>query len=423
MSHGIRLNTKSIAALPPRAKRYIVWDAANAGFGVRVTTRGTKSFVYAYRFDGHSRLLTLGNTPPRTLEQARAAFAEAKATVDLAAHQRRHEGIAPAVELDPARTKSKRHQVRNMSPTVDDLWTSYKRKRGAQLRPKTLAEYDRMMRVHVSPELGTAKVLDVKPRDIKRILDDAHLRGPVLANRLHGFLAGLFNLARHDLIIETSPVRAVKQPATEAPRQRALTEAEMRGLFTALPQTTLPPPVRLLLQLVLATGVRPGEACKMRWSDIDDEARLWTVPAEFVKTKKAHMVPLAPFALALIEECRRAKCNDVWAFPAPRGKAILTGALSQSLRDPKIAARFREQGVAPFTPHDLRRSCRTGLARLGILRHVAEATVGHEHRRGIEQVYDQYGLLPERRAALEAWGAHLTALCAGPNVMPLKSAA
>src|SRR5882724_5465162 len=113
MSDRIRLSSKNIAELRPRTARYVVWDAANAGFGVRVTPSGVKSFVCVYRFDGAARMLTIGSMPPLTLEQARASFSQAKAKVMLAKHQRRHEGTPPSSELDPASEKSKRRQVRN----------------------------------------------------------------------------------------------------------------------------------------------------------------------------------------------------------------------------------------------------------------------------------------------------------------------
>jgi hypothetical protein len=109
----MRLTNRNVDELKARPTRYIVWDTANAGFGVRVTPRGTKSFVYIYRFDGAQRLLTIGNAPPLTIEQARVTLAQAQAKVMLAKHQRRHEGIAPAAELDPAAAKRNRRQVRN----------------------------------------------------------------------------------------------------------------------------------------------------------------------------------------------------------------------------------------------------------------------------------------------------------------------
>ena len=104
----IRFTSKSLEDLKPRPhpSRFIAWDKDHRGFGVRITPQGTKTFVYVYRFDGASRLLSIGNTPPLTLEEARSAFAEAQAKLMRAKHQRRHEGIAPSEELDPAATRS-----------------------------------------------------------------------------------------------------------------------------------------------------------------------------------------------------------------------------------------------------------------------------------------------------------------------------
>jgi len=141
-----------------------------------------------------------------------------------------------------------------------------------------------MWRLHVKPVLGGVKASDVHPQTVKRLLDDIHDNsGPAMANRVHGFIAMLFNLGRRELLIEFgNPTRRVRVPGKEAPRERALHDAEIRRLFTVLPKATLPERVRL----------SPGEACAMRWQDIDKAARTWIVPAEIVKTKKPHCAPL-----------------------------------------------------------------------------------------------------------------------------------
>ena len=232
----IRFTSKSLEDLKPRPhpSRFIAWDKDHCGFGVRITPQGTKPFVYVYRFDGTSRLLSIGNTPPLTLEEARSAFAEAQAKLMRAKHQRRHEGIAPREELDPAAARIKRRQERNRCPTCDDLFALYERKNAAALRPKTSYENARMWRLHVKPVLGGVKAGDVHPHTVKRLLDDIHDNsGPAMANRVHGFNAMLFNLGRRELLIEfENPTRRVRAPGKEAPRERALHDAEIRGLFT-----------------------------------------------------------------------------------------------------------------------------------------------------------------------------------------------
>src|SRR5207248_1216995 len=156
--------------------------------------------------------------------------------------------------------RSKRAE-RRAAPTVDELWTTYREKLEGGLRPRTLAEYKRIMKAYVSPELGTSKTTDVRPRDIKAMLNKVEKKGPVMANRVRDLVAALFNYAADQFIVEASPVRPVRRPATEKPRDRALTETELRGFFVALEQSTMPARIRVALTLILATGARPGEVC------------------------------------------------------------------------------------------------------------------------------------------------------------------
>jgi hypothetical protein len=92
---------KGIESIKPRAARFIVWDKKARGLGLRVTPKGTRSFIVAYRFDGECRMLTLGNTPPLTLEQAIAQHGEVIAKVSSAKHVRVHQQAIPPAELDP----------------------------------------------------------------------------------------------------------------------------------------------------------------------------------------------------------------------------------------------------------------------------------------------------------------------------------
>lgn len=125
MSERMVFTHKGIQSIKPRATRFIVWDTKTRGLGLRVTPKGTRSFVFAYRFDGESRMLTLGNTPPLTLEQAIAQHGEAMTAIATAKHMRVHQQMIPPAELDPARAKRQRKDARRTAGTCRDLWAMY----------------------------------------------------------------------------------------------------------------------------------------------------------------------------------------------------------------------------------------------------------------------------------------------------------
>jgi integrase len=159
------------------------------------------------------------------------------------------------------------------------------------------------------------------------------------------------------------------------------------------------------VELLLLTGARRGELCAARWTQIDLKGKTWDVPAENSKTDKPYSVPLSDRAVELLQRLKKQAERSPWVLPAadpakhlePR---LLTRGVAKCLK------RFGEAGVKPFTLHDLRRTCRSGLGRLAVQPHVAEMVLNHAQR-GIVGTYDVNTYLPEMRAALDKWAAHL----------------
>lgn len=418
----MKFTHRGIASLEPRAARYVVWDDDRSGLGVRVTPQGTKTFVLAYLFDGKSRLHTIGSTAGVALREAFVEYHEAMAKIERAKIARLR-GETPAPDLDPAGVQVRKRAERRAAETVAELWTAYSTKKAPTLRPKTKGEYLRIMDAYVLPDLGALKAREVRPKDVKLMLNKVEARGISMANRTRALVSALFAYAVDELIIESNPVKLVRSIKGEAPRQRALAEEfELRGFFVALDEIEASAPVKRALQLLLATGVRPGEAMSMRWKDLDEAAGLWTIPEEFMKTKREHVVPLSPFALALLEESRAAGIVGDWVFPSASGKDRLSDF---SLAEPLLVnqALFGKHKISPFRPHDLRRTCRTWLAKLQVPETIAERVIGHATRNRLVATYDTHDYLAEKRAALDLWGATLTAIRAGSNVVAIGKAA
>ncbi|HYT95765.1 MAG TPA: Arm DNA-binding domain-containing protein, partial [Casimicrobiaceae bacterium] len=112
MTERFRFTHDKITRVASRDHRFIVWDSTHRGLGLRITPRGTRSFIVAYRFNGRPRMLTLGNAPPLTLEQALERYSDALKSVAQARQMRVHEHETPPAELDPARRKRERREAR-----------------------------------------------------------------------------------------------------------------------------------------------------------------------------------------------------------------------------------------------------------------------------------------------------------------------
>ncbi|NJL73326.1 MAG: site-specific integrase [Candidatus Competibacteraceae bacterium] len=165
-------------------------------------------------------------------------------------------------------------------------------------------------------------------------------------------------------------------------------------------------------RVLLLTAQRAGEVAGMRWCDLDFERAYWTIPAELVKSRRTHVVPLSRQALAIIADRPRFEgCDFVFSARGAHGFTTLN-KLKRAL-DGKMA-------FGDWRLHDLRRTAATGMSRLGVSFEVVGKVLGHSQA-GVTAVYQRYGHEAEKRAALQAWADHLDRIAAGvTNVVPIR---
>jgi integrase len=263
----------------------------------------------------------------------------------------------------------------------------------------------------VLPERKGRDVRTIKPREVIALLDKIVARGSrVMANRTAALLGQLFKFAIHRSLIDVSPVQLLYRPGgKEKARSRALSDEEIAALLHCVDDVMRSPRIVHAVKILLATGQRRGELALARWRDINLTAKTWVIPPDHSKTGTAHTVPLSDFAL---HEFERLKAGAVpraaFVFPIEDGTAAI---------DPKLITRavarnqksFTKHKIAAFRAHDLRRTVRTGLAKLEIENDIAERVLAHKLP-GMRGVYDRHDYLPEMRIALDKWAKHLEAL-------------
>ena len=155
---------------------------------------------------------------------------------------------------------------------------------------------------------------------------------------------------------------------------------------------------------MILTGQRRSEVANLSWSEIDLAAKVWTLPAARAKNGRVHSVPLSAAALAIIGNFPNLKSDKLSIFEPvsfSRMKSRLDAAISLTVRD-----------LPPWTLHDLRRTCASGMASLGVRIETVEKILNHASGsfRGIVGVYQKYDFASEKRAALDLWGANVAAL-------------
>lgn len=254
-------------------------------------------------------------------------------------------------------------------------------------------EYRRLLTREILPALGAVRIAELRRRDLIALLEEKAKTAPVVANHVHVRLSALFAWARLRDLIQANPMGEIPKPTPYRARDRVLTDDEIRALWGS----GLSLVVGACLRMILLTGQRPSEVRLMRWSEVSGS--WWTIPRERAKSDRAHRVHLSAAALEALEGVRGV-CRGHHPFANPR-----TGVPVQLTT---LSMMARRKGLG-FRPHDLRRTCASGMASLGVPRAIVARVLNHSDR-SITAVYDRYSYDRELVSAWEAWGEHVRGL-------------
>jgi integrase len=174
-----------------------------------------------------------------------------------------------------------------------------------------------------------------------------------------------------------------------------------------------------VLQLLAVTGQRKSDIAEARWSEIDMEKKLLTIPAERFKSECDHVVPLSDMAVSILKTLPRFNKGD-YLFSTDFGVKPVNGFSKCKFRLDK-AMKDKLGEVAPFVIHDIRRTVRTGFSAFPeVQQHVRELAIGHTQQ-GLHKVYDKYDYLSEKRRCLDLWAEHLSQVVQQKSSAPLSS--
>jgi len=386
MRHRLTAAFVTNAAPVADRDRAIFWDTTMPGFGLMVTRNGARSYVVQYRAHGRSRRLTL-DAGALSLDAARR-------------EARKHMGEV-AKGGDPL--TERRRELAAASDTLRAVAEAYFRREGKKIR--TMDERRRTLERLVLPSLGARPIEDVGRADIVRLLDKIEdSSGPVMADRTLAYLRKVMNwhATRSDTF--RSPIvrgMARTKPAERA-RDRILTDDEIRRLWRAT--EARPEPFASRVRFLLLTGCRRGEALYMTRGEFN--GRDWLIPAARHKSKREFLLPFSKAAASVLAAMPVIGPGDGYLFTL-NGKTPI-GAES------KAKARLdKASGVTGWTLHDLRRTARSLMSRVGVPTDHAERAIGHVIP-GVRQVYDRHSFKREKQAALEALAKEIAAIV-GPQ--------
>jgi integrase len=382
------------------------YDSFESGLILRVTPNGHKSFALRYRdASGAIRRITLGEySNTFTLANARDRVREIK--------QGLSNGIDPKAEI--IKRKSDAIEAERDRYTFAQLARDFQSRHLPTLSISTQGEYARMIQKHLLPEFGHKSVDSIRRRDVfamhERIgIDDGH---PRTANLAKAILSRMFNFAIEREYIESNPASHVKaHKAGKVRRDRYYTPDELRALWTAFDNEA--EPVRSYSKILLLTGQRRGEIMKARWENIDLEKRTWTLPATDTKNKLTHIFPISPHVLEILNELFQLTGRSEYVFESQR-------VANQPYNGAQVVVyRIRQaSGVIDFRLHDLRRTCATYMAELGVDRTVLGKVLNHKgiaQDHSVTAIYDRSRYFDEMGRGLQRWGFRLESIVTEQN--------
>ena len=397
-----------------RGSRVDYFDAALAGLSLRVagptgSREGcVKTWSVLYRVAGQKKVrrLTIGSTALYSLVQAREKASE---VIRAAAA-----GRDPAAEKQDERSR-KPDTIENL---VEEFVEKHLKKKNRS--NSYVSGTESTFANHVIPRWRGRDIRSITRRDVAELLDEiasatvtsgrrdkgVGIGGPIAANRTLAAIRKMFNWALQRGIIETTPIVRFELPGSENRR-------EIRELWPLLTKTGYP--FGTFLQMALLTGQRRDEVAGMRWSHIDLEEKIWTIPSEETKAGRAQAVPLSDLALSILHAAPQL---GACVFTTTGDKPI-SGYSKSKARLDALILREREKTMTEgsnatpvfshWTIHDLRRTVATNLGRLGVSRFVIERILNHADR-SVTGIYDRHEYLNEKKAALDLWSNSISLL-------------
>jgi integrase len=286
-----------------------------------------------------------------------------------------------------------------------DLLPGWKNEKHGQQWINTLAEY-------AFPKLGAKLLADIQPSDVADALKPIWLEKAETASRVKQRIYTVMAWGWAHGHCQSNPVDVVTHLLPQQPGKAVRTQHH-----PALPWAKIPAFVqkhlrtkgrvdvtRQLLEFVILTACRSGEARGMTWSEVDWKNAVWTVPAGRMKAKLPHRVPLSPRVMEILEEQRYQ--HEILVFPSIRDRVELSDmAITALLRRLKVESDVPGR-VA--TAHGFRSSFRDWCSEQGYSRDLAERSLAHTIKDKVEAAYHRTDLLEQRRDLMNAWGAFVT---------------
>ncbi len=375
--------------------------ADGRGLYLRIASGGSKGWIFRATVDGRRREIGLGGFPTVSLAKARQLADEHRAAIA--------DGRDPVAEKHRAKMPTFEEAARQVHAANMPRWKNGKHNQ----------QWLNTLRTYAFPKLGKMALDRIERRDVLAVLTPIWAAKPETARRVRQRIRSVFAWALAHDYVEANPAGEVIDAALpRMPRLgahfRALPYTEIPAALATVDATSASMAAKLCLRFLVLTAARSGEARGAAWAEIDMEARQWTVPAERMKARVAHRVPLSDAALAVLQEAARLRDDSDLLFPSPlkHGAPLSDMTLTKMLRDTGLADRA--------TIHGMRSTFRDWAQENTNAPHaVMERALAHTVADAVEAAYARSDLLERRRGLMAEWAAYVGSGPEAGNVVQL----
>ncbi|MFP4667279.1 MAG: tyrosine-type recombinase/integrase [Desulfobacterales bacterium] len=397
----MNLTDVAVKGIKPGTRTFRLADGR--GLNLEVTPQGSKLWRYRYRFKGKQKTFAIGVYPDVSLADARDE------------HQKARKQVAAGIDPSAARRVEKRKRVNTFGEVALEWWKNQKGK----WTPVHAQSIWRRLEINALPWLGNRPVEEIHTGELLKALRRIESRNAIdTAKRVSNYFRNIFIYAvaagytthnpASDLTKALKVVPSRNMPAITEPnriKDLLLAIEGFRGTFI----------VKAALSLAPLVFVRPGELRKAEWQEFDLESSLWTVPAEKMKMKRDHIVPLSRQAVEILQELEPLTGPDGYVFPSVRTK---TRPMSENTLN--VAIRRLGYSKDEMVPHGFRTMASTRLHEMGWKSEIVEFQLAHADKNKVRGIYNRAEYLEERKRMMQAWADYLDSLRKEEKIIPIR---
>lgn len=395
-----KLPETKIRSAPAKDKPYKLSDGG--GLYLLVNPDNSKYWRLKYRIDGKEKVLSLGVYPVVTAAMAREEALEAKRKLhknEDPVHSRRMERMARSGNsfFSVAEEWFSKQKGRWTANHANRVWTSL--------------EQD------VFPTLGSRPIGDIKTLECLAVIRAVEDRGAIdVAGRIKQRMSSVFRYAVQTARIEFNPADQLHGVITtkKVTHRASLKSEALPDFLRALDRFSGQELTRLALKLLLLTFVRPGELRGARWDEIHFRSKQWRIPAERMKMKEEHIVPLSSQAIDVLKQLKKLTGKYDLIFPGVR-------SIRRPMSENTLTNAIRKRLGFNATAHGFRSTASTALNEAGFKPDVIERQLAHAERNKVRAAYNRSQYVKERSEMMQWWADYLDGLKSGADVVPIRA--